>query len=383
MPHELNPIVCRVLEGASIPRNSVEGLQEIWQRGSDAEASAPTLGFLEWLEAVHVVDETGRKAIEYHAQGYVDAETASACVRLDRVLELVGGEATHRPNTVMNVESIDVDKVLEPGEHVLGVRILEEIEYGAHGKVRLAFDASRDRFVVFKALEESARTWIETHARVLATGESKALPELLAAGSDPFPYAIFDWRTGVSLESFVGRFGSLRAPAALHIAMEAAGVLGELSTTGHHHGGFCARNIHISAGSRLSILDWGLSGAPSAYRAPELQGLDVTNASEVYAVGVLLVRLLTGFQPRRPRAAHESLELIESLRRGGHSASVVRILEGCLAHDPAHRFSCHAELVVELGRVIRDPITDAPDETSDVELTSRRPSADFTNGDRR
>jgi eukaryotic-like serine/threonine-protein kinase len=126
-----------------------------------------------------------------------------------------------------------------------------------------------------------------------------------------------------------------------------------------------AQNVMREPGGRLVLMDLGasvdvsrddigvgnLAGTP-LYMAPELfEGGHATVASDIYAVGVLLYRLVTSDFPIHAqsigdvRRAHRSAAL-RSLRdvRPDLPAAYIRTVERCLAHDPDKRFHSAAAL---------------------------------------
>jgi serine/threonine protein kinase len=129
----------------------------------------------------------------------------------------------------------------------------------------------------------------------------------------------------------------------------------------------------------LKLLDFGISklyddtpddegrtrtgmvlGTP-AYMAPEQipGGHDITDRADVYAVGILSLLLLTGRPPvdeiTRRGALRHSVRSGPDLStvRGEAPETLVRLIERCLAHDPASRPGAR-ELARELAAFAND-----------------------------
>ena len=295
------------------------------------------------------------------------------------------------PNSARAAASRIPHELLQAGARALDCSLLERVEFGAHGMSHLAREDSSGRLVVLKYLEDSAVPWIEQRAGLLVHGDPRSLPPLLSYGKEPFAHAIFSYQVGVSLEVVASSFAGLRARSALHVALEVCAVLAGLATSGQGHGSLCARNVQIAADGKLRLLDWGLPGAPPAYYAPELElpnelsgcsAGSVGMAAEIYSLGVLIYRLLLGFEPGRPRTVEETYQALGKLVEAQHDASLVRILELCLAFDPVARYASHAELILDLGRALYGELNEAPDGLCDASGTpdSRKVAAEIQAG---
>jgi serine/threonine-protein kinase len=164
----------------------------------------------------------------------------------------------------------------------------------------------------------------------------RTLAELLRA-QGPF---------GAHEASIIGR-DVCRAVAAVHHA-------------GIVHGDVKAHNIIRAEGGRIVLMDFGagrpsigrdddahrLAGTP-AYLAPEvLAGQPLSEASDIYAVGVLLYHLVTASYPVLDR----TLDDLRAAHRRGERRRIrdarpdlpddfVRAVEGAAAPDPAERFA--------------------------------------------
>jgi hypothetical protein len=125
------------------------------------------------------------------------------------------------------------------------------------------------------------------------------------------PYVVMELNDGESVGARLGRQGSLDWREAVTIAAEIASALATAHARGLVHRDITPANVMLT-GSGAKIVDFGISaivgqrdaaadgsllGTP-AYLAPErLGGAVVSPATDVYAVGLLLYRALTGRMP--------------------------------------------------------------------------------------
>ncbi len=166
------------------------------------------------------------------------------------------------------------------------------------------------------------------------------------------------------------------------IAAQLASALETAHSAGIVHRDLKPANLMLTRGGRLKLLDFGLAlwegssrltdtgGAVGTltYMAPEqLRGEDVDARADLWAFGTVLYEMLTG-RPPFLRNPHHSLQeqmqaVLEqeppSLRetRPDTPAVLTRIIERCLAKNPADRYATAVEIVNELqgAALLTDP----------------------------
>jgi TolB-like protein/Tfp pilus assembly protein PilF len=115
--------------------------------------------------------------------------------------------------------------------------------------------------------------------------------------------------------------------------------------------------MDFGTGQKLDDAGSTLAGTP-LYLAPELfAGGEPSRASDVYSIGVVLYRLLTGSYPV---SAKDVEDLRAALRRGerkpvrdalrGAPERLARVIDRALESDPARRYSNASELAADLSR---------------------------------
>ncbi len=250
------------------------------------------------------------------------------------------------------------------GQRWGSLEIRERIGAGSFGTVYRAWDERLARDVALKLLrrEPSAADHGETlvhEGRLLAKVRH---PNVITV----FGAATVDGRAGLwmelivgrSLEEFIRDHGPMGAREAALIGSDVCQALAAVHRAGLVHGDVKAQNVMREARGRTVLMDFGAGrdgrlpddrnavGTP-AYAAPELfLGGRATPGSDMYSLGVLLFRLVTGEYPVKGRT---SAEVREAHTRGRRQqlrdvrpdlpAAFVRIVERALAPTPSERFS--------------------------------------------
>ncbi|MBI4862203.1 MAG: protein kinase [Candidatus Riflebacteria bacterium] len=208
-------------------------------------------------------------------------------------------------------------------------RVEKAIGRGGFGDVYLATQTRLDRRVVVKLLRQEAVSDEGTLARFHR--EARALSQLghprvvrlyeygVWRGR---PFIVLEFAEGGSLEQFLGSAGRLEIPEAVRLAGQIAEGLDFLHQQGFLHRDIKPANILLTVDRDVKIGDLGLvkkSGATAVtedgrlvgtlnYLAPEiLRGEPFSNASDLYALGLILYRCLTGELPFPEQEAEMAL----------------------------------------------------------------------------
>ena len=242
---------------------------------------------------------------------------------------------------------------------------------GAMGVVWEGYDRELDTLVAVKLLDASiARDpdHVQRFIREALAAASVSHPgivrtEHVAWSTSGQLFQVQELVRGVSLESAIAPDGRLPEPASAAIAAAVCDALAAAHDKGVTHRDVKPSNIMISVDTgRVFLLDFGVAkvheapagfatatrsgvvvGTP-AYLAPEAvtDAANVGPATDVYALGVLVFRLVTGRLPfdratlAAVLAAH-TLEPIPDLAALGVSPALAALLERMLAKDPARR----------------------------------------------
>jgi serine/threonine protein kinase/tetratricopeptide (TPR) repeat protein len=139
-------------------------------------------------------------------------------------------------------------------------------------------------------------------------------------GKDAVVFVAMEMLEGETLTEFLKRDPRLRAEVAMPMALQMAAGLGAAHSAGIVHRDFKPGNVHLvprAQGVRVVITDFGLAlrsshdlstslsvtgtgellGTP-AYMSPEqVEGKELTPASDVYSLGLVLYQMVTGTRP--------------------------------------------------------------------------------------
>ena len=250
------------------------------------------------------------------------------------------------------------------GEGMLGrYRLEREIGRGAAGSAWLATD-ERGARVVVKRLSRADRVLAE--ARALASVRHPRVVRLLEVdrrGDDAF--LVLSYAEGGSARALLDAHGPLPPARAAALAMDVLEGLHALHAAGLVHRDVKLENVLLDAEGRALVADFGsarfvegdatLTGSgvegTLATLAPEVvRGRPATPASDAYAVGAVLYRLLTGehyvdLAGADGFAARERILLdAPRLPHPRVPAALEPVLRRALAKEPAARYASAADM---------------------------------------
>src|SRR5262245_11387780 len=337
----------------------------------------------------------------------------TAAYQLTDTLELVAGDASNLADTMMLelgategmrllAEIARAYRGADPARaapaqplfrwgHLEVIRSLGE---GRFGEVYSAWDPRLQREVALKLVRVRSGTlrWLD-EARSLARVQHPSV--LTIFGAD-----LLDGRAGLwteqvrgrTLEQQIAEDGPLDTIETARIGRDLAAALDAVHSAGLVHGDLKTSNVMIEddagaatggaqdagsrAPSRVVLMDFGTArlmtegDGPGAlvatplFAAPEiLAGAAPGPRSDVYALGVLLYRLLTR---RAPIEAADLAGLMAMLERGERTpiqslradipAPLAAVIERATALDPAKRFESAAELRDALARLLGERV---------------------------
>ncbi len=277
--------------------------------------------------------------------------------------------------------------MIEPGQIIDGkYRIVRELGAGGMGAVYEGENVRIGRRVAIKVLHAEAahapdlRRRFEREARVAAKIGSPNICDVLDLGDLPsgHAYLVMEYLEGEGLDSLLTRVERLPAKEIAPIVVQLLDGLSAMHGANIVHRDLKPANVFLTdSGGRelVKILDFGISkfqaqtedlqktetgallGTP-LYMSPEQsRGLELDGRSDIYSVGVILYRALSGGHcfdaDNLPQLLFKTaLEAPIPLepRVDGVDRSFVPIVEKALEKDPANRYAS--------AREFRDAIAD-------------------------
>ncbi len=275
---------------------------------------------------------------------------------------------------------------------------LERVGQGGFGDVYRALDPQLDREVALKlvhlddaGLESSARRFLAEARRLASVRHPNVVTVHGATVHDGRAGIWTDFVRGRTLENRLATDGPLGAVEAIFVGLDLCRALAAVHAAGAVHGDVKTSNVMREEGGRILLVDFGAArprpgargDAPGAERdaprrrgalfgtphflAPELvAGEEATPASDLYALGVVLYRLVSG---RYPLPARTVEELLLGHERGAQvpirdvrpdlPAAFVQVVDRALARDLRQRFASagamERALLTALGEVAAGP----------------------------
>ncbi|HLL85377.1 MAG TPA: serine/threonine-protein kinase, partial [Longimicrobium sp.] len=202
--------------------------------------------------------------------------------------------------------------------------------------------------------------------------------ELLDRGElpDGRPYLVMEWLEGRDLAAELNARGALSPAEALALLEQVAAALEAAHQSGVIHRDLKAQNVMVLRNGRVKLVDFGIArlldagsedgltstgrvlGTPIAMSPEQIRGLVVGPATDIYALGILAFKMLTGQLPFRARAAQELEEQhlyapapkVSTL--APVPAAVDAVVQRCLEKQPEARYGSALEALEALRRAL-------------------------------
>ncbi|MDG4835498.1 protein kinase [Micromonospora sp. WMMD967] len=279
-------------------------------------------------------------------------------------------------------------------------RLLERLGSGGMSAVHRAYDEVLERDVAVKVLVASdagARQRIQGEARAAARLSHPHVTSVYDYGESSVdgvqvPFVVMELLGGHTLEQRL-TVGPLPPRAGLRVCAEVASALADAHARGLVHRDIKPGNVMLTP-KGAKVLDFGIAAAAGdseidfegrllgtpAYLAPErLEAGEVLPACDVYALGLLLHRVLTGRLPWPAEAqsgmlrAHTHVEPAPLPPIDGVPSEVHRLYRWCLARDPADR-----PPAVEAARILLDAAAASASPAGEVGGTAVSPAPEVS-----
>jgi serine/threonine-protein kinase len=260
-------------------------------------------------------------------------------------------------------------------------RIVDRLGRGGMGTVYKAVDQTLAREVAIKVLNPELtdadllkrfRAEAITLARLNHPGIA-TIYELHQQQDDEL-LMVMEFVRGETFHDLSERLGSIAPPQAAHLCMQVLDALGHAHRAGVVHRDLKPANLMITDSGAVKVMDFGIArvlgsehftqggymmGTP-AYMAPEqVLGREIDGRADLYSVGVVLYRLLSGQLPFKAETAISMVRMqiseaptpIATLRPD-LPAWCTTIAERALAKSPADRFQSAEEFRAALSAAV-------------------------------
>jgi serine/threonine-protein kinase len=267
--------------------------------------------------------------------------------------------------------------------------LIEAVGSGATAITWRARDRRLDRQVAIKVLrrdgeqDESYVQRFEREARTSASINHGNVVNVYDVGQqDGWLYLVMQLIDGEDLKHTIVRRGPLPATEAREITRQILAGLGAIHRAGILHRDIKPQNVLIDRDGTVRVTDFGIAQTQleggltstgttvgtAAYMAPEQARAEtLSEATDIYAVGVVLYEMLTGELPfvkptmMATMLAHlQEMPVPPSRRMPGVPPLLDGVVMQAMAKDPADRFRTAGAMVRALDGSLSDPLETAP-----------------------
>ncbi len=266
-----------------------------------------------------------------------------------------------------------------PTEKIGRYEIEDELAVGGMGLIYLARDPYIQRQVVVKVLmysrtlEEVYREFFQREAELIAALEHPCIVPVYDFGwHGQQPYIVMRYMAGGSLEDQLDKEEVKLADAA-HIFKRVASALDAAHARNIVHRDIKPSNILFDSTQEAFLSDFGIAkskliadeagtwlvGTPAFMSPEQVTGAPVDGRADVYALGVVLYRILTG---QLPFSADSTTALINAhvempipdVRQVGQNIPAVwqEVVGKAMAKDPNDRYPTAGEFARDVSEVV-------------------------------
>ena len=265
------------------------------------------------------------------------------------------------------------------GKKLGSYEIRSLIGSGGMAQVYRAYDAALDRDVAIKVLlgilaldEESVRRFYQ-EARAAANLSHPNVVVIHDIGEeDGSYYFVMEYLDGETVEERLDHERRLGVEESLGIALQVCRGVEASHRRGLLHRDIKAQNVMLMPDGSVKVLDFGIARASGessltrvgetlgtvGYMAPEqILGEEVDERSDIYSIGVLLYRMLTGSMPfvgtTPVSVVYQQLEeqpVAPGVVNPSVPMAVESIVLNALSREPEDRYGCVAEMLDAVER---------------------------------
>ena len=268
---------------------------------------------------------------------------------------------------------------LTEGTMVAHYRIVKKIGAGGMGEVYLAGDTTLKRNIALKFMPSYLASNAELNERFMREARAAAkldhpnIIQVYEVGDfQGRPFIAMAHIEGESLQSVIKK-GELSITESVKLVMQICEGLGEAHRAEIVHRDIKPGNIILDRKGRVRILDFGLATVAgedkltkvgstlgtAAYMAPEqIEGKQVDQRADIFALGVILYEMLTG---KRPFDGNNDTGIAHAITqtepepiaryKSGTTQDLQRIIDKALSKDPTLRYQNAGDMLTDLKRL--------------------------------
>ncbi|WP_333842052.1 serine/threonine-protein kinase [Pelomicrobium sp.] len=267
-------------------------------------------------------------------------------------------------------------------EYVGKYKVIRELGRGSTCRVYLAQDPFTDREVAVKVISPQLQKGARESKRFMRAFMSEATlagrlkhPHIAAiydaAMEEDFGYLVMEYVPGGTLQQFCDPARLLPLDRVVEIIFKCCRALDYAMRQGVIHRDVKPGNILVTQGTEIKITDFGtallqiadhtqLTGVGSpAYMSPEqIREQELTHQTDIYSLGVVMYRLLTGRLPYDSRETEKLMEEIlhgvplpPSAHRPGLPPALDRIVLRAMGKELHERYPTWLEFARDLAAV--------------------------------
>lgn len=259
--------------------------------------------------------------------------------------------------------------------------VLEEIAKGGMAQVYKARQLSLSRLVAIKEIKSvfagnpELVERFKREARISATLIHENIVQVYNFGEPPGGplFIVMEFVDGRDLRTILSRMGSVPPRLAAMIGREVARALAYAHALGLIHRDVKPANVMISRSGEVKLMDFGIVremdseltrtgaflGTPSYMSPEQLLGEDLSPASDLFSLGLVLYEIMAGQKPFKAdseASLSKKIRAEKEARLRSHNSEVSWRLSGivhqCLKKDPRKRPGSAEEVARRLEKVV-------------------------------
>ncbi|MFV8818226.1 serine/threonine-protein kinase [Haliea sp. E17] len=234
------------------------------------------------------------------------------------------------------------------------------IREGGQGRVYLGYDQRLNRQVAIKihampGSRQQRRRALAEARKAAKISDTRIVQIYDIIESRGFLAIVMEYVPGCDLEELIGR-ERLSVPAVIRVGIDLAAALDAARQEKLVHGDLKAGNVLVTREGRLKLADFGIAreagvdggsaGSPAAIAPEQLRGMPADQRSDLFCLGCLLFRLLSGEHPfasdgvpDSERLLHADTPALATVHPGGEVVprALALLLGELLQQDPEQR----------------------------------------------